>query len=112
MADFSEFDRKIISTGYPKRLSDKPVQISFGEKWFKAGVKDVNKTNSLEEYQEIISHDIWRLQFGGFQQSGDSLMELVTEVSFMQIKPSFAKRIAIITSYLGVSDTNMEKGGE
>lgn len=111
IADFTEFDRKNyfypdIPKGYQITQYKYPI-VSGGN------VEGVDITRiHLEEDTGLSKHDRGDFSLVDFNRSGIPLMELVTEPVIHSARDavSFAKTLQQLLRYLGVAETNMEKG--
>ena len=116
IADFSEFDRKNyfypdIPKGYQISQYRCPI-VSGGH----LADFDITRVH-LEEDTATNKHDRGDYSLIDFNRAGVPLMELVTEPHTFQnsddaakITVKFAKELQLILWYLGVSESNMEKG--
>ncbi len=111
IADFTEFDRKNyfypdIPKGY--QISQYKFPIVTGGKL--RGV-DITRVH-LEEDTATSKHDKGDYSLVDFNRAGVPLMELVTEPVIHSSKEAgdFGRELQLLLRYLGVSESNMEKG--
>ena len=111
LANFTEFDRKHyfypdIPKGYQISQYKYPL-VSGGNL---AGV-DITRVH-LEEDTATSAHDRGSYSLVDFNRSGIPLMELVTDPCMHSAKEAsnFARELQLLLRYLGVAETNMEKG--
>ena len=111
LADFSEFDRKnYFYPDIPKGYQISQYKYPLVKNGLLNGVK-ITRIH-LEEDTAKSSHDTGDYSLVDFNRAGIPLMELVTEpvIHSASEAAEFAKELQLLLRYLGVSDTNMEKG--